>query len=84
MEITVLSVTFLVAVIGNLCVLLAMHNTKKKSSRMHLFIKHLSLADLVVAFFQVLPQLCWEITFRFYGPDFLSCCSAPLNTSSSL
>uniref|UniRef100_A0A8C0Y594 Arginine vasopressin receptor 1Ab n=2 Tax=Cyprinus carpio TaxID=7962 RepID=A0A8C0Y594_CYPCA len=71
MEITVLSVTFLVAVIGNLCVLLAMHNTKKKSSRMHLFIKHLSLADLVVAFFQVLPQLCWEITFRFYGPDFL-------------
>uniref|UniRef100_A0A671MK79 Arg8-vasotocin receptor-like n=1 Tax=Sinocyclocheilus anshuiensis TaxID=1608454 RepID=A0A671MK79_9TELE len=63
MEITVLSVTFLVAVIGNLCVLLAMHNTKKKSSRMHLFIKHLSLADLVVAFFQVLPQLCWEITF---------------------
>ncbi len=71
MEITVLSVTFLVAVIGNLCVLLAMRNTKKKSSRMHLFIKHLSLADLVVAFFQVLPQLCWEITFRFYGPDFL-------------
>ncbi len=70
MEITVLSVTFLVAVIGNLCVLLAMHNTKK-SSRMHLFIKHLSLADLVVAFFQVLPQFCWEITFRFYGPDFL-------------
>uniref|UniRef100_A0A8C1HV32 Arginine vasopressin receptor 1Ab n=1 Tax=Cyprinus carpio carpio TaxID=630221 RepID=A0A8C1HV32_CYPCA len=71
MEITVLGVTFLVAVIGNLCVLLAMHNNKKKSSRMHLFIKHLSLADLVVAFFQVLPQLCWEITFRFYGPDFL-------------
>ncbi|XP_057179503.1 arginine vasopressin receptor 1Ab isoform X2 [Triplophysa rosa] len=70
-EITVLSVTFLVAVIGNLSVLLAMRNTKKKSSRMHLFIKHLSLADLVVAFFQVLPQLCWEITFRFYGPDFL-------------
>ena len=71
LEITVLSVTFVVAVVGNLSVLLAMHNTKKKMSRMHLFIKHLSLADLVVAFFQVLPQLCWEITFRFYGPDFL-------------
>lgn len=70
-EITVLSITFVVAVIGNISVLVAMHNTKKKTSRMHLFIKHLSLADLVVAFFQVLPQLCWEITFRFTGPDFL-------------
>ncbi|XP_071378781.1 arginine vasopressin receptor 1Aa [Centroberyx affinis] len=70
-EITVLSITFVVAVIGNVSVLLAMYNTKKKMSRMHLFIKHLSLADLVVAFFQVLPQLFWEITYRFYGPDFL-------------
>ena len=70
-EIMVLSITFVVAVIGNVSVLLAMYNTKKKMSRMHLFIKHLSLADLVVAFFQVLPQLCWEVTYRFYGPDFL-------------
>ncbi|XP_041854097.1 arginine vasopressin receptor 1Aa [Melanotaenia boesemani] len=70
-EIMVLSITFVVAVIGNVSVLLAIYNTKKKMSRMHLFIKHLSLADLVVAFFQVLPQLCWKITFRFYGPDFL-------------
>ncbi|MCI4381977.1 hypothetical protein PGIGA_G00258250 [Pangasianodon gigas] len=71
LEITVLSLTFVVAVAGNFTVLAAMCKTKKKPSRMHLFIKHLSLADLVVAFFQVLPQLCWEITFRFYGPDFL-------------
>uniref|UniRef100_A0A4W4GTR1 G-protein coupled receptors family 1 profile domain-containing protein n=1 Tax=Electrophorus electricus TaxID=8005 RepID=A0A4W4GTR1_ELEEL len=70
-EITVLSITFLIAVIGNISVLVAIYNTKKKTSRMHLFIKHLSLADLMVAFFQVLPQLCWKITFRFYGPDFL-------------
>ncbi|XP_062339398.1 arg8-vasotocin receptor-like [Osmerus eperlanus] len=70
-EITVLSITFLVAVVGNVSVLLAMYNSRRKPSRMHLFMKHLSLADLVVAFFQVLPQLCWEITFRFYGPDFL-------------
>ncbi|CDQ67387.1 unnamed protein product [Oncorhynchus mykiss] len=70
-EITMLSVTFVVAVVGNLSVLLAMYMSRRKPSRMHLFMKHLSLADLVVAFFQVLPQLCWEITFRFYGPDFL-------------
>lgn len=53
LEITVLSVTFAVAVAGNLSVLAAICKTKKKPSRMHLFIKHLSLADLVVAFFQV-------------------------------
>ncbi|XP_026182441.1 arg8-vasotocin receptor-like [Mastacembelus armatus] len=70
-EITVLTLAFLAAVVGNLCVLLAMHKTRRKPSRMHLFMKHLCLADLVVAFFQVLPQLCWEITFRFHGPDFL-------------
>nr|XP_046235520.1 arg8-vasotocin receptor-like [Scatophagus argus] len=70
-EITVLSLAFLAAVVGNVSVLLAMSKNRRKPSRMHLFMKHLSLADLVVAFFQVLPQLCWEITFRFYGPDFL-------------
>nr|AEI54996.1 arginine vasotocin receptor V1a1 [Epinephelus adscensionis] len=71
LEITVLSLAFVAAVVGNVSVLLAMYKTRRKPSRMHLFMKHLSLADLVVAVFQVLPQLCWEITFRFYGPDFL-------------
>ncbi|XP_031714906.1 arg8-vasotocin receptor-like [Anarrhichthys ocellatus] len=71
LEITVLSVAFVAAVAGNVSVLLAMQRTRRKPSRVHLFMKHLSLADLVVAFFQVLPQLCWKITFRFYGPDSL-------------
>lgn len=70
-EIGVLSLTFVAAVLGNVSVLLAMRRSRRKPSRVHLFMKHLSLADLVVAFFQVLPQLCWEVTFRFYGPDFL-------------
>ncbi|MEE6480219.1 hypothetical protein FKM82_012492 [Ascaphus truei] len=70
-EIAVLAITFVAAVLGNSSVLLALYKSKKKMSRMHLFIKHLSLADLVVAFFQVLPQLCWEVTYRFHGPDFL-------------
>ncbi|KAF7649650.1 hypothetical protein LDENG_00138060 [Lucifuga dentata] len=70
-EIAVLSLAFVAAVVGNVSVLVAMQQTRRKPSRMHLFMKHLSLADLVVAFFQVLPQLCWEVTFRFYGPDFL-------------
>ncbi|KAM7115002.1 vasopressin V1a receptor [Molossus nigricans] len=71
LEIAVLAVTFVVAVLGNSSVLLALHRTPRKTSRMHLFIRHLSLADLAVAFFQVLPQLCWDITYRFRGPDAL-------------
>ncbi|XP_075065442.1 vasopressin V1a receptor [Mixophyes fleayi] len=70
-EVAVLAVIFVAAVLGNCSVLLGLYKSKKKMSRMHLFIKHLSLADLVVAFFQVLPQLCWDVTYRFHGPDFL-------------
>lgn len=71
LEIAVLAVIFVVALLGNSSVLLALHRTPRKTSRMHLFIRHLSLADLAVTFFQVLPQLCWDITYRFRGPDWL-------------
>ncbi|XP_006132871.1 oxytocin receptor [Pelodiscus sinensis] len=70
-EVTVLCFILFLALTGNLCVLLAIHTTRHKHSRMYYFMKHLSIADLVVAIFQVLPQLIWDITFRFYGPDFL-------------
>ncbi|XP_061583272.1 oxytocin receptor b isoform X2 [Cololabis saira] len=70
-EVTVLVLVLLLALTGNLCVLWAIRTTKHGHSRMYYFMKHLSIADLVVAIFQVLPQLIWDITFRFYGPDFL-------------
>ncbi|XDV35418.1 hypothetical protein PO909_005370 [Leuciscus waleckii] len=70
-EVTVLVCILLLALAGNLCVLVAIQTSKHGQSRMYYFMKHLSIADLVVAVFQVLPQLIWDITFRFYGPDFL-------------
>ncbi|KAM6948065.1 oxytocin receptor b [Lycodopsis pacificus] len=70
-EVTVLVLVLLLALTGNLCVLWAIPTTKHSKSRMYYFMKHLSIADLVVAIFQVLPQLIWDITFRFYGPDLL-------------
>ncbi|XP_063329921.1 isotocin receptor-like isoform X2 [Pelmatolapia mariae] len=73
-EVTVLVLVLLLALTGNLCVLWAIHTTKHSQSRMYYFMKHLSIADLVVAIFQVLPQLIWDITFRFYGPDLLCRC----------
>lgn len=38
---------------------------------MYFFILHLSVADLITAFLSVLPQLSWDITFRFQGGNFL-------------
>ncbi|KAL8212655.1 UNVERIFIED_CONTAM: hypothetical protein K2H54_054476 [Gekko kuhli] len=70
-EVAVLCLIFFLALTGNLCVLMAIHTTRHKHSRMYFFMKHLSIADLAVAIFQVLPQLIWDITFRFYGPDYL-------------
>nr|ATG31106.1 vasotocin receptor 2 [Platynereis dumerilii] len=70
-EITVQSLILTLAVFGNGVVLLVLVTQKKKLSRMNMMIAHLSLADLFVAFFNVLPQLIWDITFRFHGGDFL-------------
>ncbi|XP_060627505.2 vasopressin V1b receptor [Anolis sagrei] len=68
-EIGVLAAILAVTLVGNLGVLLTMYHLRKKMSRMHLFILHLALTDLVVALFQVLPQMIWEVTYRFQGPD---------------
>lgn len=72
-EIATLAVIFVVTVIGNAIVLLALWTRKryagrKKLSRMYFFILHLSVADLVTAFLNVLPQLGWEVTYRYALP----------------
>lgn len=72
-EIAVQCVILTLALAGNsivLIVLLGIRN-KRKLSRMNLMIVHLSFADLFVAFFNILPQLAWDITHHFIGGDFL-------------
>lgn len=68
-EIALLSVIFFSATILNTGLLLILWRRRKQVSRMRVFVFHLCLADLVVAFFQVCPQLMWDITDRFVGPD---------------
>ncbi|KAK2151348.1 hypothetical protein LSH36_366g00012 [Paralvinella palmiformis] len=70
-EIAVQAVILALAVSGNVIVLMVLAARRRKLSRMNVLIVHLSLADLFVAFFNVLPQLIWDITFFFYGNDFL-------------
>uniref|UniRef100_A0A8C1WCG9 Si:dkey-178o16.4 n=1 Tax=Cyprinus carpio TaxID=7962 RepID=A0A8C1WCG9_CYPCA len=68
-EIALLSVIFLCASALNSGLLLVLWKKRQQMSRMRVFVTHLCLADLVVAFFQVCPQLMWDITDRFIGPD---------------
>uniref|UniRef100_H3B085 Arginine vasopressin receptor 2b, tandem duplicate, 1 n=2 Tax=Latimeria chalumnae TaxID=7897 RepID=H3B085_LATCH len=68
-EIAVLSLIFFCASATNSILLMTLWKRRKQVSRMHVFVLHLCLADLVVAFFQVFPQLFWDITERFIGPD---------------
>ncbi|KAI4874375.1 hypothetical protein NFI96_017461, partial [Prochilodus magdalenae] len=70
-EITVLSLILALTALGNSFVLWVLLRRRKHNAPMHQFMVNLCVADLVVAFFQVLPQLVWDITGRFQGPDAL-------------
>ncbi|XP_051946807.1 vasopressin V2 receptor-like [Xyrauchen texanus] len=70
-EIGVLGLVLALTALGNGFVLWVLLRRKKHNAPMHLFMVNLCVADLVVAFFQVLPQLVWDITERFQGPDAL-------------
>uniref|UniRef100_S4RF42 Arginine vasopressin receptor 2 n=1 Tax=Petromyzon marinus TaxID=7757 RepID=S4RF42_PETMA len=69
-EVAVLFAMFACTTLGNSVLLTALYRRRKHASRMHVFMVHLCLADLVVAFFQVLPQLAWDITDVFLASDF--------------
>ncbi|EHB11653.1 Vasopressin V2 receptor [Heterocephalus glaber] len=72
-ELALLSTVFVAVAVGNGLVLGALGRRGRHGrwAPMHVFIGHLCLADLAVALFQVLPQLAWDATDRFRGPDAL-------------
>lgn len=70
-EIAVLGVVLALTTLGNSFVLWVLLRRRKHNAPMHVFMVNLCVADLVVALFQVLPQLIWDITGRLQGPDFL-------------
>lgn len=71
MEIATLAVLLYFAIFGNVFVLLVLKFKYKSMTRMQWFIFHLCLADLSVGLFNILPQMAWDITYRFQGNDFL-------------
>jgi hypothetical protein len=67
----VLASIFISALIGNALVLIMLNIRHRRITRMAFFILHLTIADLLVAFFSVLPMLIWKSTITFFGGDFL-------------
>ena len=68
----VLGTIFISALIGNILVLIVMLAKRhRRTTRMTFFILHLTIADLLVAFFSVLPMLIWKFTTTFFGGDIL-------------
>ncbi|XP_064154999.1 vasopressin V2 receptor-like [Anguilla rostrata] len=70
-EFAILGLILALTTLGNGLVLWVLLRRRKHHAPMHLFMINLCVADLVVAFFQVLPQLVWDITLWFQGPDAL-------------
>ncbi|XP_054648565.1 vasopressin V2 receptor-like [Dunckerocampus dactyliophorus] len=70
-EVMVLAVILVIALLGNGLVLVVLLRRKQHHNPLHQFMLNLCLADLVVALFQVLPQLVWDARGRFPGPDVL-------------
>ncbi|XP_070695371.1 vasopressin V2 receptor-like [Pempheris klunzingeri] len=70
-EVVVLAVILVMALLGNGLVLVVLLRRRRHHNPLHQFMLNLCLADLVVALFQVLPQLVWDAKGRFPGPDFL-------------
>ncbi|KAM3871820.1 vasopressin V2 receptor-like [Diretmus argenteus] len=70
-EVVVLAVILVMALLGNGLVLVVLLRRRRHHNPLHQFMLNLCLADLVVALFQVLPQLVWDVRGLFPGPDFL-------------
>lgn len=76
-EIATLSAVFSIALLGNLAVIAYLIFTKNlkirkyKISRMAFYILHLSVADIIVALFSILPQIIWRNSVLFNHSQFL-------------
>ncbi|XP_056154973.1 vasopressin V2 receptor [Lampris incognitus] len=70
-EVVVLALILVMALLGNGLVLVVLLRRWRHHTPLHQFMLNLCLADLVVALFQVLPQLVWDVQGRFPGPDIL-------------
>jgi arginine vasopressin receptor 1A len=71
MEVSILALIFVLIIIGNMCVLIALAVKRFKMTRMYYFLLHLCISDIITGCFTVMPQLFWDWTHRFIGGNIL-------------
>nr|CAD7586140.1 unnamed protein product [Timema genevievae] len=71
-QFTVMWVLFVLIVLGNSSVLVALLINKSRKSRMNFFIMQLALADLTVGLISVLTDIIWRITVTWHAGN-LAC-----------
>ncbi|XP_038079238.1 gonadotropin-releasing hormone II receptor-like [Patiria miniata] len=64
-------IIFVVSTIGNVAVLVSLLHGRRRKSRVNLLIVHLTVADLIITFFNIPMDFIWILTTRWYGGDFL-------------
>ncbi|KAK9500503.1 hypothetical protein O3M35_001757 [Rhynocoris fuscipes] len=69
-QLAVLWALFLMIVLGNSAVLLALAFSKNRKSRMNYFIMQLAIADLAVGLISVLTDIIWRITISWHAGNF--------------
>ena len=72
MAVVAYSVVFVIAACGNLTVFITLFRNRHLKSRVNLFILHLSMADLIVAFIMLPMEIIWHATVAWKGGD-LTC-----------
>lgn len=71
LEIATLAAIFVSILIGNVPIVVTIIFGRLMRTRMYYFLIHLCIADLITGFFNVVPQLAWEITHHFHGGNIL-------------
>ncbi|KAK6621798.1 hypothetical protein RUM44_001605 [Polyplax serrata] len=69
-QFAVLWTLFVLIVLGNSTVLIALYLDQKRKSRMNFFIMQLALADLTVGIFYVLTDIIWRMTVTWHAGNF--------------
>ncbi|XP_071795261.1 gonadotropin-releasing hormone II receptor-like [Asterias amurensis] len=64
-------IIFVVSTIGNTAVLCSLIKGRRRKSRVNLLIMHLTVADLMITFFNIPTYFIWLITYQWYGGDIM-------------
>ncbi|XP_076103116.1 adipokinetic hormone/corazonin-related peptide receptor variant I-like isoform X3 [Mytilus galloprovincialis] len=64
-------ILFVIGACGNLTVFITLFRNRHVKSRVNLFILHLSIADLIVAFVILPMEITWNATVAWKGGDFM-------------